>query len=133
MDRTKTAGRPVKEGDVRSSSCPRVSVSDTLLICPALPEFRKYDPQHGDEAGQAADHVGNGLCREDAVCAKMEHVREQVGQRDNNDGLAEEGEEDGVVLFAQGFEGRLSAVLQHHKNESAELREKYGLKMKVEK
>ena len=51
----------------------------------------------------------------------MEGVGEQVGQGYYDDGLAEQGKEDRVIFFTQGFEGRLAAVLEHHKNKSGEI------------
>ncbi len=53
-------------------------------------EFRQDDSKHGDEAGESSDNIGNGFRSEDAVCAHMEHIWEYVGQRNDDDGLAEQ-------------------------------------------
>ena len=76
---------------------------------------------HGDETGGAADHVGDGFRHEDAVGAEPEEVRQEVGQRNDDDRFPEQREEDGLALFVERLEGRLSAVLQPLSDEGEEV------------
>ena len=76
---------------------------------------------HRGEAGGAADHVGDGLCHEDAIRAEAEQVRQQVRQRYHDDHLPEQGEEDGLALLVERLEGRLSAVLEALSDEREEV------------
>ena len=77
-------------------------------ICPFVSlQFRKDHNEHGDKTGKSADDVGNRLGSEYACSSHMEGVGQQIGQRNDNEGLAQQGEKDGVVLFPQGFENNL--------------------------
>ena len=51
----------------------------------------------------------------------MEGVGHKVGQRNDDDYLAEQGEEDRLFLFVQGFEYSLADVLAIHENESRKI------------
>ncbi len=62
-------------------------------------EFGQNGNEHGDEAEAAADDVGDGFCHKYAVGAHVEGVGEQVRQRNNDKYFAEQGEEDGLLLF----------------------------------
>ena len=68
----------------------------------------------------------NGLCGEDAGGAHVEDVGQEVGQGNDNDCLAEEGKEDGVVLLAQGFKGGLAAMLEDHENKGRKVEVEAG-------
>ena len=56
----------------------------------------------------------------------MEDVGQEVGQGNDNDCLAEEGKEDGVVLLAQGFKGGLAAMLEDHENKGRKVEVEAG-------
>lgn len=51
----------------------------------------------------------------------MECVRHKVGQRNNDDYLAQQGEKNCLFLFVQGFKYSLADVLTIHKNESRKI------------
>ena len=89
-------------------------------------QFRQDYAQHGDEAGHASQDIGNGFSREYAVSAHPENIGKQVGQRDHDQAFAQQGEENCVILFAQGFEDDLSAVLKDHKDKCGKIKVKTG-------
>ena len=51
----------------------------------------------------------------------MEGIGHKVGQGDDDDYLAEQGEEDCLLLLVQGFEDSLADVLAIHENESRKI------------
>jgi len=48
-------------------------------------------------------------------------MRQQIGERNDHDGLAEEAEKDGLLLFAERFEYGLAHGLQRLKNKGQEI------------
>ena len=89
-------------------------------------EFGDHDEEHGDKACHAAEDIGDGLRREDSVCPHVEDIGQQVGQRDDDKGLAQQGKEDGIVLFAQRFEDHLAGVLEDHENKGRKIQVEGG-------
>ena len=62
-------------------------------------QLRQDRDQHRENAGGSADDIGNRLGEEYAVGSHMHGVGEKVGQRYNDEYLAEQGEEDRLFLF----------------------------------
>ena len=68
---------------MRMESCGRVSILHAA-------QHRKDGEEHGDEAGHAADDVGDRLRDEDAVGPHAEEVRQGKGERHDEDNLPEQ-------------------------------------------
>ena len=84
-------------------------------------QLRQDRDQHRENAGGSADDIGDRLSEEYAVGSHMHGVGEKVGQRYNDEYLAEQGEEDRKDLLIQGFKYRLTDVLQVHKDKSRKI------------
>lgn len=95
------------------------SFSAGFFSCRREPfQLRKHRQQHGEEAGGTAHNIGDGFCHEDPVRAKPEEVRQEKRQRDDENGLAEQGEENGLLFLVQRFERGLSRILEPLENKS---------------
>ena len=84
-------------------------------------QLRHDRDQHREDAGGSTDDIGDRLSEEYAVGSHMHGVGEKVGQRYNDEYLAEQGEEDRKDLLVQGFKYRLTDVLQVHKDKSRKI------------
>lgn len=80
-----------------------------------------YRTQHGDKACRAAHKVGNRFRPEDAVHAHLEQARQQDGQRDDDNHLAEDREKDRMFCLAQRHKRGLPGKLEGHHEEPKEI------------
>ena len=77
-------------------------------------QFPPDGTHHRNEAGAAADDVGNGFGEEHARHAQSADTRQNVHQRNHNDRLTKQGEENGLFGTAQRQEGDLPGHLKRH-------------------
>ena len=81
-------------------------------------DFTSYKNQHGHEAGRAADEIGNGFRSEHAVHLSAEEMRQQQGERNDDERFAKQGKENGLPGLSHGSESALSGKLQGHQEKS---------------
>ena len=68
-------------------------MSGQLILLPRRAADREIaDEQHGSKAGQSAAYVGDRLGEKDACDAESAEMRQEKGQRNDDEYLAQEGE-----------------------------------------
>ena len=92
-----------------------VSFAESALF--HLSELRQDGADHRHEACGAAHAMGDGFRYEDPPRAHAEDGRQQEGEGNDDDDLAEDGKKDRLALFVECLEGCLSADLQSLEDE----------------
>ena len=81
--------------------------------------MKLYHP-HGDIASQTAKCVRDRLRQEHTIYPQT-HSGQQQGQRHHDNGLAQQGEKDGMFGIPQRLEGGLSRKLEGHEHKAEEI------------
>ena len=92
-----------------------------VLMLHAL-QFGKNGDEHDDEAEASADNIGNGFSHKDTVWPHIQSIRQNIGQRNDNDDLTQYREKDSKFLFVKGFKYGLADILQQHKDKCGKVK-----------
>lgn len=77
-------------------------------------------PEHGAVTGKTADEVADRLGKEDACHAEPADLRQDDGQRHDDDDFAEERKERRLFALAEADKGALPDRLEGHEEEAKE-------------